>query len=163
VNDGQAPLLVSVGPPSAGVWVVPGQPVVLDVPVGRTVLTTSVWTFEGLVELERRPVVVTWGKPCHERVGVTADARSGVTITNHERRAVSVVVDGRTVAVVPPWSSRAFELPAGRHLVAIVDDRGRLLYHAPAFLQPYTDHDVRVAGGITVTPVPEGRPVAWRR
>lgn len=163
VNDGQAPLLVSVGPPSAGVWVVPGQPVVLDVPVGRTVLTTSVWTFEGLVELERRPVVVTFGGRCHERVGLTADARSWVTLTNHERRAITVYVDGRAVATVPPWSSRGLDLPPGRHLVAVVDERGRLLYHAPTFVHPRTDYDVQIAGGVTVTPMPEGRPVAWRR
>ena len=63
-----------------------------------------------------------------------------------------------------PRETRTLEVAPGRHLVAVIDASGRLLYQSPVTLGPRTAYDVTFQGGVTVLPQrPAGPPVAWAR
>lgn len=163
VNDGEAPLLVRLSHDSQPFWLVPGATQQSELPSGRVLVTTSVWTFEGLIAVDRRDLLLQPGRAQRETLGWSPRTLSRVTLSNDERSPLRIYVDGNEVAFLPPRHTREITLLPGRHLVAVVDASGRMLYNAPAVVAPRTDYDVRLGGGIVVTPRGQGVQVAWSR
>lgn len=163
-NDGDAPLFVQIDN-DRPLWMLPGALHVTERLVGPVRVSTSLYTWEGLVPLETRVVHLLPGRPAREAIGFQARGLVGaVTLTNLERTPVTVWLDGQHLTTLRPRETRTLDVAPGRHLVAVIDASGRLLYQSPVTLGPRTAYDVTFQGGVTVLPQrPAGPPVAWAR
>lgn len=130
VNDGQAPLWVTVGRDAQ--WILPGARYAFQVPAGLAHVTTAMYGRGGLVPVSAYDVRTLPGRPAFQSIGFAPPPRDAqVLLTNHESTTVRLYVDGREVVALRPGESRAVNVPLGRHDVLLVEQRGRVLYQAP--------------------------------
>ncbi len=164
INDGEAPVYVQVERERRGLWLLPGGVHAVERPMGRLQVSTQLYTFEGLVPLDTFVLDLFPGRPVRQSVGYTPRAAMApVTLTNREHSTLSVWVDGVLFATLRSRETQALALAPGRHLIAVIDHHGRLLYQSPAVLGARTSYDVVFANGVTVTPRRLTQSVAWSR
>ncbi|MCB9679944.1 MAG: hypothetical protein H6733_00605 [Alphaproteobacteria bacterium] len=154
VNDGPAPLLVDLSTTRDDFWLLPGTRRTLDVVPGFTRVTTSVYTLHGMAAVSTYDLRLAAGTSAIQDIGrLPPPPSSHVAFTNYEHTPLRVYVAGREVAVIPPRSTREVDIDAGRVMVTVAQDGGRILYNAPVTFEAASRHVVEVRGGIKVASV----------
>lgn len=158
-NQGGAPLYASMAGVQGGVWLLPGGHHTLEVAGFQAVVTSSLYTRYGLTPVDADVLRLTPGRAMVHSLGFTAVApNSQLSVTNHERRTVRVFIGGQEVVAIPPRSTRSFETTAGRHMVTVAEDGGRILYNQAADFTPNSRHTIELRDGVHIATEP-GRPL----
>ncbi len=157
-NPTGVPLLVRV-PGGGEVWVLPGARHSFEAR-GRSVdVATFFATPRGLVAVTTHRVALrgeavaaalTAPPSLHAGRPPARGPRPGdadVVLTNLQRGPVTLWVGGAFVATAAPGETLRLDVAAGRHDVALIDARGRLLLDDTVTLRPGEDHRLRVDDG----------------